>query len=108
MSRGEERGIVTIEGAEDDLPSPPSLGGWLMNLVDAATASHRRAIALLVALAVLCFAPGFFSLPPVDRDEARFAQATKQMLEAITSISGSRLRPAIKSRSASTGCRPAW
>ncbi|ALK09486.1 ArnT family glycosyltransferase [Blastochloris viridis] len=72
---------MTIEGAEDDLPSPPSLGGWLMNLVDAATASHRRAIALLVALAVLCFAPGFFSLPPVDRDEARFAQATKQMLE---------------------------
>src|SRR5207248_3868320 len=25
--------------------------------------------------------PGFFAIPPVDRDEARFAQATKQMLE---------------------------
>ena len=30
-----------------------------------------------------CFAflPGFFTIPPVDRDEARFAQATKQMIE---------------------------
>jgi 4-amino-4-deoxy-L-arabinose transferase-like glycosyltransferase len=25
--------------------------------------------------------PGFFTIPPVDRDEARFAQATKQMVE---------------------------
>jgi 4-amino-4-deoxy-L-arabinose transferase-like glycosyltransferase len=27
------------------------------------------------------FLPGFFTLPPLDRDEARFAQATKQMVE---------------------------
>ena len=36
------------------------------------------------ALAILCalfFLPGLFSLPPLDRDESRFAQATKQMLE---------------------------
>jgi 4-amino-4-deoxy-L-arabinose transferase-like glycosyltransferase len=41
--------------------------------------------ALAVALAALCmllFLPGFFSLPPTDRDEARFAQATRQMLES--------------------------
>src|SRR5262249_5862371 len=25
---------------------------------------------------------GFFTIPPVDRDEARFAQATKQMIES--------------------------
>ena len=30
----------------------------------------------------LCFLPGFFSIPPIDRDEARFAQATKQMVES--------------------------
>ncbi|HET7913023.1 MAG TPA: glycosyltransferase family 39 protein [Pseudolabrys sp.] len=30
---------------------------------------------------LLAFLPGFFQIPPVDRDEARFAQATKQMLE---------------------------
>jgi 4-amino-4-deoxy-L-arabinose transferase-like glycosyltransferase len=41
--------------------------------------------ALAVALAALCmllFLPGFFSLPPMDRDEARFTQATRQMLES--------------------------
>ena len=31
--------------------------------------------------ALLAFLPGFFQIPPTDRDEARFAQATKQMLE---------------------------
>ena len=36
---------------------------------------------LLVAFSLLAFLPGFFQIPPVDRDEARFAQATKQMLE---------------------------
>jgi 4-amino-4-deoxy-L-arabinose transferase-like glycosyltransferase len=38
----------------------------------------------LVVLFVLCFAawlPGFFTIPPLDRDESRFAQASKQMLE---------------------------
>jgi 4-amino-4-deoxy-L-arabinose transferase-like glycosyltransferase len=30
----------------------------------------------------MLFLPGFFSLPPTDRDEARFAQATRQMLES--------------------------
>ena len=36
---------------------------------------------LLLAVCLLAFLPGFFQTPPVDRDEARFAQATKQMLE---------------------------
>jgi 4-amino-4-deoxy-L-arabinose transferase-like glycosyltransferase len=30
---------------------------------------------------LLFFLPGFFNIPPIDRDEARFAQATKQMVE---------------------------
>jgi 4-amino-4-deoxy-L-arabinose transferase-like glycosyltransferase len=30
----------------------------------------------------LAFLPGFFQVPPVDRDEPRFAQASKQMVEA--------------------------
>ncbi|HEY6024541.1 MAG TPA: glycosyltransferase family 39 protein [Pseudolabrys sp.] len=50
--------------------------------LDYAVSSHRRAALLLVAFALLAFLPGFFQIPPVDRDEARFAQATKQMLEA--------------------------
>ena len=32
-------------------------------------------------VALLSFLPGFFAIPPTDRDEARFAQATKQMVE---------------------------
>ena len=44
-------------------------------------ASHARAVAVLVVAALLAFLPGFFQIPPMDRDEARFAQATKQMLE---------------------------
>ena len=53
----------------------------LVRALDFAVTSHRRAIALLVAFSLLAFLPGFFQIPPVDRDEARFAQATKQMLE---------------------------
>ncbi|MCA9271617.1 MAG: glycosyltransferase family 39 protein [Phycisphaerales bacterium] len=36
----------------------------------------------LVALCLLCYLPGLFSTPPIDRDEARFAQASRQMLES--------------------------
>jgi len=53
----------------------------LTAIVDAATASHARAVGVLVLAALLAFLPGFFQIPPTDRDEARFAQATKQMLE---------------------------
>ena len=36
----------------------------------------------LMLCGFLLFLPGFFSIPPIDRDEARFAQATKQMVES--------------------------
>ena len=45
-------------------------------------ASHVRAIAFLVLCGLVLFLPGFFNIPPIDRDEARFAQATKQMVES--------------------------
>ena len=51
-------------------------------LLGFATASHARAVAFLVALSLVAFLPGFFNVPPIDRDEARFAQATKQMIES--------------------------
>jgi len=50
-------------------------------LLDYAATSHRRAVAALVLISLLAFLPGFFQIPPVDRDEAYFAQATKQMIE---------------------------
>lgn len=42
----------------------------------------RRPRLLLVGYCLLCWLPGFFTLPATDRDEARFAQGTKQMLES--------------------------
>jgi hypothetical protein len=40
-----------------------------------------RPYALLAALCLLLYVPGIGSIPPLDRDEARFAQASRQMLE---------------------------
>jgi 4-amino-4-deoxy-L-arabinose transferase-like glycosyltransferase len=57
-------------------------GRGLTAILDFAASSHARAIAVLLATALLCFLPGFFAIPPIDRDEARFAQATKQMVES--------------------------
>src|SRR5690606_3635508 len=54
---------------------------WLSERLAAASASHGRAVATLLVASLLCFLPGITLLPPVDRDEARFAQATKQMVE---------------------------
>ena len=51
-------------------------------LIAVATATHARAAALLVVVSLVAFLPGFFNIPPVDRDEARFAQATRQMIES--------------------------
>jgi 4-amino-4-deoxy-L-arabinose transferase-like glycosyltransferase len=56
-------------------------GSRLVGLIDFVTGGHVRAIAFLTICGLLFFLPGFFSIPPVDRDEARFAQATKQMVE---------------------------
>ncbi len=36
---------------------------------------------LLLLLSLVLFAPGQWTVPPLDRDEPRFTQATKQMLE---------------------------
>src|SRR6476469_7280887 len=56
-------------------------GSRLTAVIDFVTASHVRSIAFLLLCGLLLFLPGFFNIPPVDRDEARFAQATKQMVE---------------------------
>ena len=57
-------------------------GSGLVRVLDFASANHARAIGLLAICGFLFFLPGFFNIPPVDRDEARFAQATKQMVES--------------------------
>lgn len=50
----------------------------LTNIVER---SHVRLCLVLVLLSLVCFLPGFTSLQPMDRDEPRYAQASKQMLE---------------------------
>src|SRR5712664_3863739 len=53
----------------------------IATLMGIAAASHLRAVAVLAVVSLASFLPGLFQIPPVDRDEARFAQATKQMIE---------------------------
>ena len=42
----------------------------------------RHPYLVLTLLCLVLWLPGFFTLPPSDRDESRFAEATKQMLES--------------------------
>jgi 4-amino-4-deoxy-L-arabinose transferase-like glycosyltransferase len=51
-------------------------------LAAAVAARPGRGGAILLLAAVLAFAPGQLALPPSDRDEARFAQASRQMLQS--------------------------
>jgi 4-amino-4-deoxy-L-arabinose transferase-like glycosyltransferase len=43
---------------------------------------RRHPLLSVVVICAITWLPGFFTLPPLDRDESRFAQATKQMLES--------------------------
>jgi 4-amino-4-deoxy-L-arabinose transferase-like glycosyltransferase len=65
----------------DDLPRL-DFSGRLAAVIDFVTVSHRRAALALLAFSLVCFLPGIKSLTPTNRDESRYAQATKQMLES--------------------------
>src|SRR5438270_13075093 len=49
-----------------------AIDGWLTGF---------RPYLLLVGFCLLLYVPGIAAVPPLDRDEARFAQATRQMLQ---------------------------
>jgi 4-amino-4-deoxy-L-arabinose transferase-like glycosyltransferase len=51
----------------------PGSAGWSLGV---------RPYALLAGLCLFLYLPGISAIPPLDRDEARFAQATRQMLES--------------------------
>jgi hypothetical protein len=64
------------------------MDAWLAQLDRKAVAAlgwlavrPRWAAAFLVALCLVVNLPGIAALPVTDRDEARFAQASKQMVE---------------------------
>ena len=54
----------------------------LAALLDFAVTANRRAVVMLVLVSLAAFLPGFFQIPPIDRDEPRYAQATRQMLDS--------------------------
>src|SRR5215475_1811740 len=51
-----------------------------MTLLNRWTTGFRPYV-LLSLLCLLLYVPGISTIPPLDRDEARFAQASRQMLE---------------------------
>lgn len=53
-----------------------TIGRWLTQ--------RRRAEWIVVLVCLLLYLPGFFSMPAIDRDEARFVQASRQMLDAAS------------------------
>jgi 4-amino-4-deoxy-L-arabinose transferase-like glycosyltransferase len=55
--------------------------GKIAPYLDLITASRAWAAVLLCFIALCAFLPGFAAIPPVDRDEVRYAQASKQMME---------------------------
>jgi 4-amino-4-deoxy-L-arabinose transferase-like glycosyltransferase len=59
----------------------PWLSKGLVSVFDYAAASNSPAAVVLLLICLLSFLPGISQIPPVDRDEAYFAQATKQMIE---------------------------
>jgi 4-amino-4-deoxy-L-arabinose transferase-like glycosyltransferase len=59
----------------------PAISYRMPDRLERITASRTRAAVVLVIFALLAFLPGFFQIPPIDRDEARYAQATRQMME---------------------------
>ena len=50
-------------------------------MVGQETSATLWPVAALCLLCLVLYAPGLAAIPPLDRDEARFAQATRQMLE---------------------------
>jgi 4-amino-4-deoxy-L-arabinose transferase-like glycosyltransferase len=78
-------GAVKPESGMSTTSSAASRSLWpakgLASVFDYAAASNRRAAMMLLLVCLLGFLPGIFQIPPVDRDEAYFAQATKQMIE---------------------------
>ena len=58
--------------------STPEVPGWFAR---AFTMLARRPRLALTLFCLILWAPGVASLPPLDRDESRFAQSSKQMLE---------------------------
>src|SRR5258706_11810295 len=66
----------TPEIAQETVPAAgPAAPAWLTRLA-------RRPFIVLALLGLLLWLPGVLSLPALDRDESRFAQSSRQMVES--------------------------
>src|SRR5271156_5328363 len=71
--------VAEIAGETVPVPTPGPAGPFLPRWLSAA---GRRPFVLLALLGLLLWLPGILSLPPSDRDESRFAQSSRQMVES--------------------------
>src|SRR3974390_2285546 len=67
------------EGRHPARRGDPARG--IVAVLNFVSTSHTRAAVFLILCGLLFYLPGFFTIPAIDRDEARFAQATRQMVE---------------------------
>ncbi|MBV8564163.1 MAG: glycosyltransferase family 39 protein [Methylobacteriaceae bacterium] len=67
--------------------APPPVTPAAVKWLDRAAATPARACLWLTLIALFLFLPGFVSMPPLDRDEPRFAQASRQMIETGDAVS---------------------
>lgn len=72
---------MTTSGETVGIAASGPDSGWFGRAFARIATSNRLSAFVLLLLAALAFAPGFATMPPMDRDEPRFAQASKQMLE---------------------------
>ena len=73
-SQSPEKPQETAPVATVPEPAPPP-PAWLTRLA-------RRPFSILALLGLLLWLPGIVSLPALDRDESRFAQSSRQMVES--------------------------
>src|SRR5947207_13795645 len=68
-----------------DNPAPVTSPG-----VSGGPARPFRDALVLIGVCLVVYVPGLFSIPPVDRDESRFAQASRQTFESVALPAGER------------------
>jgi 4-amino-4-deoxy-L-arabinose transferase-like glycosyltransferase len=71
---------MAIEESARDRPAQPA-DGATPEILKPLLGSRAATIMFLVFVALCAFLPGLTAIPPVDRDEVRYAQASKQMME---------------------------
>lgn len=68
----------------DPALSPPASPSLNAPSVIRRLADSSLALPTILLLCLAAYMPGLFTIPPIDRDESRFAQASRQMFESVT------------------------